>query len=317
MLLVKAIAEFGSISQAAQVIGVSQPTASYRLNKLREIFADPVFTRVNRKMAPTVKGQRIIETFLIQIGMLTKLAAPEVFDPKTTERSFTIIAKGFQFSAMMVMLPKQFFKETRWAKLLIEQDKEDMPIGYQRDDAADFLALPYESQGGEGIRRFVSPALQVMLYYDADIRKPPETIKAFSECRFVMLKSLKSLPSFVDDFLRQNGYPARKVVGYAPTSASVAGFIGGTDLVYVGSSFTSTLGDNSLSSAEIPFEMAPIRHEIRWEISKENEPGHAWLRNLLINGMKDAFEPDFQIDPSEEFVLLSGFEQLKNRHRPV
>jgi len=124
MLLVKAIAEHGSISQAALASGVSQPTASYRLNKLREIFSDPIFVSINRRMSPTTKGHRIIETFLVQIDLITKLAAPEIFDPKTTERSFTIIAKGVQFSAMVAMLPKLFFAQTRRAKLFTEQEKK-------------------------------------------------------------------------------------------------------------------------------------------------------------------------------------------------
>jgi len=156
-----------------------------------------------------------------------------------------------------------------------------------------------------------------MVYYDANIRKPTNTVKAFSECRFVMLKSLKSSPSFVDNALRNQGLSPRNIVGYAPTSASIAGFIGGTDLVYVGSSFTSALGGDTLSSTEILFDSPSIRHEIRWRISKETETGHAWLRNLLIKLMVAAFEPGFQLDPAEKFVLLSEFEQLKNVNGPA
>ncbi len=317
MLLVKAITNHGSISQAAQIIGVSQPTASYRLNKLRQIFSDPIFVSAKRKMSPTVKGQRIIKTFLVQIESLEKLAVPEIFDPASTERSFTIVAKGFQYSAMVAIVPKLFFKETRRAKLFIEQEKDDLPASLRHHDAIDFLALPFESKGDSGIRRFVSPALQVRVYYDGNVRKPPNTIKAFSESRFVVLSSLKSQPGFIDQILGENGYPPRNIVGYAPTSASIAGFIGGTDLIYIGSSFTSALGGENLFNAGVPFYTPPIRHEIRWSISKENETGHTWLQNLLVNAMMTAFDPQFQIDQAEKFVLLSEFEQLEQANGPA
>lgn len=316
MLLVKAIAEHGSISQAAQVVGVSQPTASYRLNKLREIFADQIFTSVNRQMSPTIKGLRIVETFRTQIDHFSRLAAPEIFDPKTTKRSFTIIAKGFQFSALGALLPKVFFKETRFAKLFIEQGHGLMSINQQLSDRVDFLAQPYESQGAAGIRRLVSPALQMMIYFDADVRKAPKTMQDISECRFVMLNSLVSLPSIVDKLLLKNGFSARNIVAIAPTSTAIAEFIKGTDLVFIGSSFSSAIGDSALSHAEFPMKIPPIRHEIRWSISKEAEAGHAWLRNMLMSLKRADFKPSFQIDPGEQFIMLSEFEQIRSNIGP-
>lgn len=91
-------------------------------------------------------------------------------------------------------------------------------------------------------------------------------------------------------------------------------FIAGTDLVYVGSSFILILGDKNLSRAENPFDVPSIRHEIRWNISKENEAGHTWLRSLIIDSIMEAFKPDFQLDPTEKFVVLSDFEQLKDKN---
>jgi len=312
MLLVKAISETTSVSRAALTMGISQPTASYRLNKLRDIFSDQIFVSINRKMMPTPKGFQIVKTMTGQVDNFVRLISTEDFDPLRTRREFIILARGFQISALLKMVPPVFFRETRLAKLFIEAEKDVATTNRDLLERADFFATPFEHQGAKGIRRLVSPAVKVMLYYDPGIRNAPETIEEFANRRFVLLESLKNTRSFVDEHLQANGFGARNIVSYAPTSGSISGFIGGTDLVYVGTSYNTTEGFNNLSIANLPFEVPSIRHEIRWSIAKENDKGHRWLRQIITESSRQALKPAYRIDPTEDFFILSEFEKIKD-----
>jgi LysR family transcriptional activator of mexEF-oprN operon len=49
----------GSISKAAECLGIGQPAVSNALNRLRRYFNDPLFRRGYRKMCPTAKAIEI------------------------------------------------------------------------------------------------------------------------------------------------------------------------------------------------------------------------------------------------------------------
>ena len=49
----------GSVSRAADRLGIAQATASIALNKLRNHFGDPLFCRTSRGMEPTPHAQVI------------------------------------------------------------------------------------------------------------------------------------------------------------------------------------------------------------------------------------------------------------------
>ena len=315
MLLISAIAKFGSVSEAAAFVRVTQPTASYRLNKIRDIFDDVVFVSVNKKMLPTSKGEALIAAFAKQIDNFSDLIEPDVFDQKTTSRIFRIIAQGFQFSTLLAKVPKDFFAISTKAKLYVDKIKSDVHVNQQLIDDVDFVAWVYDEHGAKGIRRYVSPALKVVVYYDPNTRNAPQTVKEFANCRFVMLDGVAGGVSLIDQELVRLGYAPRQIVSYSATPDSIARFVKGTDLVYVATAFTHAHGAASLAFSEIPFEAAEVRHEFRWSISKELDAGHAWFRSLLLDSITSGVKPSHCRDPSEGFVLLSEFERLDEGQR--
>ena len=49
----------GTVSRAAERLGVSQPTVSHALRRLRLLYRDPLFIRTQGGMAPTAKADRL------------------------------------------------------------------------------------------------------------------------------------------------------------------------------------------------------------------------------------------------------------------
>ena len=98
------IYEHGSVTAAAQRLGMSQSAISTALGKLRLKYGDPLFHRVGHGMQPTARMRGLIEPLREALADLdTSFRSEPVFDPKTTEHVFTFAMTDL---GEMVFLPK-------------------------------------------------------------------------------------------------------------------------------------------------------------------------------------------------------------------
>ena len=71
-----------SVSRAAERLGVSQPTVSHALRRLRIAYKDPLFVRVRGGMAPTAKAERLAVDVGHALSTLeTAIRETESYDP--------------------------------------------------------------------------------------------------------------------------------------------------------------------------------------------------------------------------------------------
>ncbi|HZR03535.1 MAG TPA: LysR family transcriptional regulator, partial [Burkholderiales bacterium] len=103
LMLFEALYQTGSVSQAAERLGIAQGTASIALNKLRAHFNDPLFTRTSKGMEPTPYARDLYPDVGKSLGLLRKARnGPEPFDPATSTRSFRICISDY---CEIVLLP--------------------------------------------------------------------------------------------------------------------------------------------------------------------------------------------------------------------
>src|SRR4051812_21895445 len=80
-----------SVSRAAERLFLSQPAVSASLQRLRDAFGDPLFTRTSHGVVPTPRALALgpqVERVLADIAALLDDARP--FDPATSSRIFRI-----------------------------------------------------------------------------------------------------------------------------------------------------------------------------------------------------------------------------------
>jgi DNA-binding transcriptional LysR family regulator len=81
----------GSVSRAAERLGVSQPTVSHALQRLRRLHGDPLFLRTHRGMAPTAKAERLAKAVEHALTTLdVALRETETYDPAHSDRTFRL-----------------------------------------------------------------------------------------------------------------------------------------------------------------------------------------------------------------------------------
>lgn len=98
------IYERGSVSSAAQNLGVSQSAVSTALAKLRVTYGDPLFNRVGHGMEATVRMRALIEPLREALSRVDATFSAEAkFDPATTTATFTFAMTDL---GEMVFMPK-------------------------------------------------------------------------------------------------------------------------------------------------------------------------------------------------------------------
>ena len=81
----------GSVTRAAEELGLSQPTVSIWLSKLRTQFNNPLFVRTSKGMQPTPRADALIGTVRTALESFRQLSESEpIFNPAISDRRFRI-----------------------------------------------------------------------------------------------------------------------------------------------------------------------------------------------------------------------------------
>lgn len=89
--LFAAVHRFGSVTQAAQVLGVAQPVASHGLARLRKQLGNALFVRCPGGVRPTPFAERLAPSVQSALDALQRaLVQNRHFDPQTSVRTFML-----------------------------------------------------------------------------------------------------------------------------------------------------------------------------------------------------------------------------------
>lgn len=108
LLAFDALMQDGNLTRAGLRLGLSQPSMSHALARLRKVAGDPLFVRVPSGMEPTPFSQQIAGTVREGLALLQgALDGAAVFDPASCNRTFQILMSDI---GEMVYLPRLIAK---------------------------------------------------------------------------------------------------------------------------------------------------------------------------------------------------------------
>jgi DNA-binding transcriptional LysR family regulator len=89
LLILDSLLREGSLTRTAELLGMSQPTVSRALARLRTHFDDPLFVRTGQRMVATTRALALAGPIAAVLDAARDLdSGPAVFDPLTAQRSF-------------------------------------------------------------------------------------------------------------------------------------------------------------------------------------------------------------------------------------
>ncbi|MBJ7538979.1 LysR family transcriptional regulator [Marinomonas transparens] len=120
------IMEEGSVSRAAERLGVTQPALSKSLQRLRELFKDSLFTRQAYGLSPTARATELQDMIQPILHSLSTLMIPSELNLKTLKRRFKIRVNEADLETFIEPLLAELHYQTPGVRLSISNCEENI-----------------------------------------------------------------------------------------------------------------------------------------------------------------------------------------------
>ena len=281
IVLLHALLEERHITRAAKRSFLSQSAMSRALERLREMFGDPLLVRRGRAYERTVRGERVLRELEALMPRLEAMVGGTDFDPAQSRERFRVALTD---NACMILLPSLVARIRRAAahvKLEISpwrtQAYEEVAAG--RID----MALSAEE---------APPALESEVLFNLDfvclvgsaqrIRSRRLTLKQYLELPHALVETLGNQQTLVDRPLAQLGVK-RSVALSLPFFVPAMFAIAQTDLVLTVPRRLAkvTAAMAGVCVVEAPREIKSFPYFMVWHPRLTSEQAHAWFREQL------------------------------------
>jgi DNA-binding transcriptional LysR family regulator len=279
-----------NVSQVAKRLGLSQPTVSNALSRLRKTCGDELFVRTGQGMQPTPYGQRISEPIAYALSNVAQaLNEEERFDPAISQRRFVIAMTD---AGEIHFMPAVMDLCRRIAPHISISSVRANAINWQQEIETGHidLAIGAFADVGEGLyhRKLFSQNYVTMFRRGHHFSEGPVDMKSFLAAKHLLVTSRESPYDQINARLEKAGI-ARSVNFTVPHFTAVPYIISTTDMVV-------TVPKKLAEQACVPFALAfivpplrlPTLHtNILWHRRYNQDKGNQWLRELIAERFKE------------------------------
>ena len=292
LVVFDAIMRDRSVTRAGQRLGLSQPAMSHALTRLRHMLKDELFVRSPNGMMPTPRAEELATPIRIALDGLQQSLEPMQFDPSKATATFRIAVDNYAAIVLVAPIAAHVARIAPGVRLDF-RPSGTLDVLEQLDRSELHLAMgPSTVQGERFSRRRLLQDQFVVVHRKGH---PAAKAREFSTEKLATLPQLEiSSAQFGPDFAET--VPGRSKPGLKPAMRapflSAAQILATSDLVSVlplnvAKSMTRShhLVFGRLSRSPKPIEAAMI-----WLRRLDNQPAHAWLRDVIgrvTSGLRD------------------------------
>ncbi|MQA09900.1 MAG: LysR family transcriptional regulator [Pseudonocardiaceae bacterium] len=280
-----------NVTRAAERIGVTQPTASAALSRLRRHFDDELLVRVRGGYLLSPLAVQLAEQVDTVCAAVERIfAANAEFDPATSEREFNLIMADYAVAVLGERLSQLMDATAPLTRLHIMLVKESLVSGIAETIRfVDGVVAPPTS-------RFALPDFRsVELFRDRWVCLTAADNPAIKDGALHMddLERLSWVAPYHRDSSVSSAVPITRqlaLLGLRPRIAvrvesyqAVPYFVAGTERIALmqerlAAKFANRL---DLRILECPGEPEPIVEKLWWHERVEDDPAHRWFRQLI------------------------------------
>lgn len=287
-----------NVTQAAERIGVTQPTASAALARLRRHFGDELLVRR--------KGGYVLSSLAVQLAAQVEPVCEAAqrlfttsagFDPRTSDREFSLLMTDYVVAAVGERLSRVCYGEAPGVRLHLSLVTEALP-----DDLVETLRLTDALISASTSRLRVRALHCAELFRDRWVCVVSADTVSRGATR-LRHRQLEQRP-WVVPHQPDGGYPpsaqlapimdsmdtrpavAVRVDSYAVTPH----FVAGTDRVAVVQErlVHRFAGRTDLRVLELPWEPGPVVEYLWWHEKNEDDQAHRWMRETIVRAARAA-----------------------------
>lgn len=283
LVVLDALLDGASVTRAASRIGVTQPSVSHALGRLREAFGDPLLVRSGRGLVRTPRAEALAPGVHAALAELRRVLTSEpAFDPRTSTRAFVFACPDL-LAAVLPELLQAVAREAPRACLETRPVPADL-AGRLVDRSLDLGVVPARASSDAGLVQRVlgvtrwcvlarrgHPSVKKGALSEADWLARPHVVVQTSDGVGIIARELAAR-----DRTRHVGF-------VAPSSLAAMHAVAATDWFFAApreivQPLARGLG---LVAVAPPIDLPPVRVALVWHERMSSDPGHRFFRDLL------------------------------------
>lgn len=281
----------GSVSVAADKLGLSQPTVSNALRRLRKLLNDELFLRTTKGMEPTPYAAQLAEPIAYALGTIQRsLASPASFVPAESTRRFTVAMTDLGEIELLPPLMRALHELAPGVTLSTVRNnrdslREDMESG-QVDLA---IGLIPQLKTGFFQQRLFMQRYVCLFREGHPLDGSRITRRQFYQSEHVVVVSAGTGHDKVHEII-DSAPEKRRVSLYVPHFVALGHILHHSDMI-------ATVPERYALRSSQPFGLRYLPHPVKlptiginmfWHAKFHREPGNQWLRQLVFKLFSNA-----------------------------
>lgn len=275
MQLLVAVVEAGSVTGAAQRLGVTQSAVSHLLDKLRAITGDPLFVKSGRGIVATARAEALAVQAREMLTAMERFARSGDFAPDRWNTVFTIAANDFQRD---LLLPPMLTRlRTQAPGVQLRVIPSNVPsLEMLRDEQCQLVISPRPPDGADILQKRLFDD-EYRVFYDETQRSAPKTRAEYLAADHVTVVYEPQRALDIDQWMFKLGIK-RRFVATVPGFAGLASFVRGSDMLATAPMRLQSHLLRGLANAKLPITCPPMPMYMVWHARHQHDAAHKWLR---------------------------------------
>lgn len=279
----------GGITGAANALHLTQPAITHSLNRLREIFDDPLFVRQGNRMVPTHKTRTLMPKLQFHLsGLRAAIEAVGQFDPAQVDAVFTVGFRDVLESIMFPALVRHITAVAPKVRLVSRRVQRD-DVDRQLVSGAIDLVIDRSTHTDSRIHSefLAHDAMVVAMRADHPLAAGTLRTRDFLAARHVSVVSHGTVDP-LDQLLLEGG-KARDIGIVCQHYFSACQVVADSDwLVAVPAAYANAMCRLlPIVVRPLPIRLKPLRIEMYWHAAMDEDPAQRWLRGLIAQVFRE------------------------------
>lgn len=301
LVALQVLLEERSVTRAAERLFITQPAMSKTLQRLRDLFDDPLFIRSGRGLIPTPRTNELAVHLPTLLAGVSDLVARSKFDPLTYEGEICIMTAEFIAVQVVPTLTQRIIREAPRMSLTLTSEAEEEGRALEDGDL-DFaieISRPYGSEYHVTPLGSFTPAVWMRAEHPL-AKKDKLTLVEMLEYPFIQYYLLLTGPisanaeSRFDRELAKHGLKRQKTLVTTQLMTAMDA-LWHTDCLMM-----ATMHDLKIESESYGIVRKPYPEELEFDntvpvvlvqhVRTIKSPAHQWVKDQIIGIVQDIKE---------------------------
>jgi DNA-binding transcriptional LysR family regulator len=297
LVVFDAVMAEGSVTRAAERLGMSQPAVSNALNRLRLMFNDSLFVRTGDGMRPTPKAVELAGPIQSAMRQLESALEPENFEPVDARWSFTLSVSDHASVVLLPHLVEHMARVAPRVELTIQSTlSSEVPAALDSTEIDIAIGVTDDLP-----KRFERLALfedtyVCMMRREHPLAGRPITLQEFVEADHLIVKPGPGGTGRADRLLARQGIRRRSAMSVHQFLAAPAIVSRSDLLVLVYEKITPIFDPRRFYFCPVPVPGMQVTATAVWNRARSEHAAHRWMRRQLAQVarlLENAEGPEF------------------------